>query len=654
MSATIADLQDDGGSPVAGPIPQLTDLRNSVYIFGRGSGWLRPSSAGRGGWLLAKGRCGEVGEEIAVVASSRALRDMVRIALGARYPVRDINPDDADVAVKALAAVDLVVVGDQDAALPRIRRALGNCPHILVQLDRPGGARPADLVFPFAAEQLRQIVQRRLCESASVQKHVSAPRIPTALQFPLIPHGIASVMQQVAGAPLPVLVTGESGVGKGRIAREIHRLRGAERLVALPAHRLRKFDLRDIPAGTVTLYISALERMAADDRTRLSELLEWIAGADGDQSAVAGAVRLVCSSTLEPDELAATFEDDPALFHRVAVLPVALPPLRARVDDVAALVEFVSAALGGDRTIVWTRAAVDLLKRYAWPGNLAEFQAVLGRSIVFCASDQVDAGDLRFDSRLSPTTHARDAAGQDTALRAVASSPPATTASPADFEMLVQDLAHEFKNPMVTIKTASQALARMLDGPDGSTEMARATGDAVDRMDQALDNLLQFSHFGQPSPTNVRLESVIADCLDMHGDTLRDRKILLDDRVDHGASTRVDRAQLSYALDNLLQAALRAVDDGSSLVLRMPLTRCGLTLEMPRDAGHITGKLARWTDARAGLEASMYFSLAKATIERNGGKVSIRTDEARTAVTLELPGSVEEVEEHEETAHLGR
>ena len=133
--------------------------------------------------------------------------------------------------------------------------------------------------------------------------------------------------------------------------------------------------------------------------------------------------------------------------------------------------------------------------------------------------------------------------------------------------------------------------------------------------------------------------------------------MLLDDRVDPSAAVTADRAQIAYALENLLRAVVRAAGAGVTLVVRSPLTRSGLVIEFPTTTASITEKLARWSDGSSdgpAVAASISFVFARALLERNGGAVDIHADDGKTSITVALPAGDEEVEEDEEAAYLDR
>ena len=96
-----------------------------------------------------------------------------------------------------------------------------------------------------------------------------------------------------------------------------------------------------------------------------------------------------------------TFRED--LYYRLNVVPIEIPPLRERREDIRALaLHFVKklAADSGGRVESITEAAIDRLMEYHWPGNVRELENVIERSLVMARGSQLDADDIRLDMQL--------------------------------------------------------------------------------------------------------------------------------------------------------------------------------------------------------------------------------------------------------------
>jgi two-component system response regulator HydG len=204
-----------------------------------------------------------------------------------------------------------------------------------------------------------------------------------------------------------VLVTGETGSGKNAVARELHargprarrpfvtvdcaalspslidsELFGHERGAFTDAvtARASRFEL----AGDGTLFLDAVNELPVDAQGKLLRIVEEKRVQRlGAQSSLPVAARIVASAgaQVEEDVRAGTFRHD--LFHRLRVLPLVVPPLRERPEDVPPLIRyFLKLAADAARQPVpaLARDAAAALRDYAWPGNVRELRHTVERA----------------------------------------------------------------------------------------------------------------------------------------------------------------------------------------------------------------------------------------------------------------------------------
>jgi DNA-binding NtrC family response regulator len=232
---------------------------------------------------------------------------------------------------------------------------------------------------------------------------------------------IFDVIRRVAATDATVLITGESGTGKELVAAALHKLsrRGAGRFVpvhcgAIPeellesemfghergaftgaiASRVGRFKLAD--GGTI--FLDEIGEMSPKLQVKLLRVLEdgrfEPVGAVGTQQVD---VRIIAATnrTLEQAVAAKQFRED--LFYRLRVVPIEIPPLRRRREDVPLIVEHTLeglAAKGMPRFRV-EPAAMEVLGRYGWPGNVRELKNLLEQLVVLGRPDHViEARDL--------------------------------------------------------------------------------------------------------------------------------------------------------------------------------------------------------------------------------------------------------------------
>ncbi len=246
--------------------------------------------------------------------------------------------------------------------------------------------------------------------------------------------GLKHVMASVARAAptnATVLITGESGVGKELVARTIHRnsLRSRERFVqvncaAIPEELIEselfghekgsftgatekqvgKFEQAD--RGTI--FLDEVGDMSAKTQAKVLRVLQ-----EGEVERLGSArtikvdVRVIAATNknLEEEIEKGRFRED--LYFRLAVIPIPVPPLRERPDDVPLLVRHYIDYFSREnntRPKRVSQAALDALARYRWKGNIRELRNTVERMIIMTAGDTIDVADLPETVRNPSTT----------------------------------------------------------------------------------------------------------------------------------------------------------------------------------------------------------------------------------------------------------
>ena len=232
---------------------------------------------------------------------------------------------------------------------------------------------------------------------------------------------IFEVIRRVAPTDATVLITGESGTGKELVAAALHRLsaRATGRFVpvhcgAIPedllesemfghergaftgavANRVGRFKLAD--GGSI--FLDEIGEMSPKLQVKLLRVLE-----DGRFEAVGSVVtqqvdvRVIAATNRSLEQAVSTrhFRED--LFYRLRVVPIEMPPLRRRREDIPLLIDaiLVQLAARGLPHFTVTSEASELLQRYPWPGNVRELRNVLEQMVVLGRPERViDASDL--------------------------------------------------------------------------------------------------------------------------------------------------------------------------------------------------------------------------------------------------------------------
>jgi len=238
------------------------------------------------------------------------------------------------------------------------------------------------------------------------------------------PHmrAILAQVDTIAPSDSSVLLIGETGVGKELIAEYIHRTGGRSQrpfvkvgLSALPAELLEselfghergsftsatseKKGLFEL-AHTGSIFLDDIDDFPLNLQSKLLRVLESREMMRvGGSTPIAVDVRLVTATKVDLRELVkrGLFRSD--LYYRINVVPVTIPPLRERREDIAPLVEHFLAKYLPDRRVPVDGEAMRMLTAYSWPGNVRELRNIVQRIALF-ANGTIGVGNLPAEIR---------------------------------------------------------------------------------------------------------------------------------------------------------------------------------------------------------------------------------------------------------------
>jgi DNA-binding NtrC family response regulator len=280
---------------------------------------------------------------------------------------------------------------------------------------------------PFEVDALRIKVQR-LLEQRALEAEVVRLRDEVSRRTQLggligrsdRMQEVFRAIERVAQSRASVLLTGESGTGKELVARAIHELgpRAAGPFVALNCaaipetlieselfgHERGAFtDARERRIGKFeaasggTLLLDEIGELAPSVQAKLLRALqERSIERVGGSAPIPVDVRVVAAThrDLEHEVAAGRFRAD--LYYRIHVVPIALPPLRERREDVRLLAEHFLARAESEtgRRLRLSPAALAALERYPWPGNVRELENAIEHAIALAEGERIEVADL--------------------------------------------------------------------------------------------------------------------------------------------------------------------------------------------------------------------------------------------------------------------
>jgi two-component system response regulator PilR (NtrC family) len=280
---------------------------------------------------------------------------------------------------------------------------------------------------PFATNELRALVHKALekraivAENERLRAQLLRERGRELLGHSEAMRRIFELVRRIAGARTTVLITGDSGTGKERIARAIHEesdrkdkpflvvncgaipealieaeLFGHERGAFTGAVASRLGIFREAEGGTVLL--DEIGELAPTLQVKLLRVLQErkVRGV-GASSELAVDVRVLAATNrnVEEDVRAGRFRQD--LYYRLNVIRVEVPPLRERREDVRPLAEhfLVRCAAEHNKDIRgFSPDAMRALEGYAFPGNVRELENVVERAVALATGQTIGLGDL--------------------------------------------------------------------------------------------------------------------------------------------------------------------------------------------------------------------------------------------------------------------
>ncbi len=231
---------------------------------------------------------------------------------------------------------------------------------------------------------------------------------------------------RAANSEATILITGESGTGKELLARLIHEKspRNNEPMVAVNcaaipsglieselfghvkgaftgAVKNRKGYFRTASGGT--LFLDEIGEVGTDIQVKLLRAIqEKEVQPVGAEKSMDVDIRIIAATNLDLQKKIAEGKFREDLYYRLSVIPLSIPPLRERIEDIPALVDHFLKKFEAPADVSFSSGALDVLMAYSWPGNIREMQNIVERCIILRKGKKIEKNDLNLIDKENP------------------------------------------------------------------------------------------------------------------------------------------------------------------------------------------------------------------------------------------------------------
>jgi DNA-binding NtrC family response regulator len=493
----------------------------------------------------------------------------------------------------------------------------------------------------------------------------------------------------------PVLARGERGTGRGLLLRYVHEISTPDlgpfvrvscsartrpdQLVSQIEDGVREAGRAD---GRFGIWLEGIDLLAPSVQTHVLDWIDFGLPCALPASLRAG-TRWFASTGVDLVSL------DARLSQAFSELTIWTLPLRERPGVIDAFVTDTARAWSSARrepAKTFDPPALDMLRDEPWPGNLAELEAVVIRSLAHAPADAetIRIVDLRFDSDLGPLA---GSAAEDS-TRVVAEEPPASSASapeetqtptlqtplqtplpptlqttpesppestgagatdpadPASIARLAGAVAHEVRNPLVSIRTFSELLHDHYADAEFRTRFGALVAADIRRIEDVVERLEQIGESPPERPTTpIDMTALLEGLLDEQRANIQSKRLLVLKELDRAQPMALgDEAALRGAIAGLLDHAIEEVPERGDLYLAsrhhpgpadspsQGIMRILLRYRVRPGRTDLALETLDGTDLRR--------SAAEEVIRSQGGSLVFDTSDAQeTLITIDLPAS---------------
>ncbi|MDD5772454.1 MAG: sigma-54 dependent transcriptional regulator [bacterium] len=390
----------------------------------------------------------KIKKKLLIVDDEMSSRESLRMVFNDMYDiVMAGNGEDAIICLKEkdfdLVMLDIVMPGMSGLdTLAKIKQTQRSLPVIILtatrMVDTAVNAMKAGaydyIIKPFNIEELKLVVKKSLKDKELYEevKHLRSEvkrsyRIEDIIGTSRDVKDVNTLIKQAAQTKATILIHGESGTGKELVAKAIHyhsprtnkpfiaincaaipdtliesELFGHEKGAFTDAFRQRpgKFEL----AHEGTLFLDEIGELSVMTQAKILRVLQEkeftrVGGSDN----ISVDIRLVTATNkdLQKEVNENRFRAD--LFYRINVVPIFIPPLRMRKNDIPLLAEHflekISSEEHKEKKII-SPEAMEIMKSYHWPGNIRELENAMERLATICPDNVIKAGDLPHEFKM--------------------------------------------------------------------------------------------------------------------------------------------------------------------------------------------------------------------------------------------------------------
>lgn len=623
--------------------------------------------------------------KILVIDESQAVRETLALILEREFVVIPSPTISKDPSAQLEKDIDLLIFGlptEPGTDIPSLIRFTDQLPFPVlfltdsisaIDLEGIQGKRDS-LAKPFSPYELKERVGRLLAQR---EIQVKSPALPTFvkderfrhyIEFPYLSPSSALLAQRFAQTNLPILICGEVGCGQEQVAKGMVVLnqKSSGPWVSVYLANLNEDSLyrqiasvsqrqKEIPRQT-TLFLNGLETLRPSAQSWLLQFLEQAEKGNG--------IWILSSSRVDLLEKVYRGEFLDSLYYRLATLTLRISPLRERRQDLPKLAHHIAHGVAeqlGLGEVVFSPDAMDRLVNYLWFGNVNEMETVIARTLAAHRKSPIEGQDFLFgfndESKIAIPTEPPDKTERkgievqelrethrEKTVEKPRSLPQLPNGDLPDLKVLIHEMAHELKNPMVTIKTFTQLLEERFDDATFRSWFQSAVSGDIKRMDDLLESVLEFARFTHPLGGKVllfeqmrkALEEVIPECI-KKGATIR-----WGERRKEG-EVFVDEAQLRYALRNIMLAVLNQIKAESEVQIEIAkegelLISYYNGVEGGNSLGHYLNHPSSIPEDKGIVPLQIL--LSRILIKRNGGGIEVNHLEGgKVVIRVELPVS---------------